>query len=479
MMTIVPRSITGRLFLWLFLGGAVVLMSAGLFLDSEVRKIVIESVDRTLHSKRQMITGLLHEEHGGIELELSDIIAGEYIIPRSGHYYRVMMDDRVLAASPSLVRDDFLFLPAGAAPGGTAPREGLYTSIGPDDEPVRVLRYQYAAFSRQFDVVLAESLVDSLSMISTFRNFLAVSIPLSLLVLCFAAWWIAKASLRPLASFSAAIEAITHRDLEKRIDGVATVRELAKLAQSFNAMLDRLNSVFMGQKRLVADASHELKTPLSIIRAQCDVALQRARTAEEYVESLKSIQSTSQSMEKLISDLLSLARLDAGLVSSEGAAAVPLGECVKSALQMTETLAAERRVTVIAEIDETLVVSGSRTALSEACLNIIENAVRYNAEGGSVSVSAKADSGRAILTVADTGIGLKRDELDRIFERFYRADAVRGTDGTGLGLSIVKAVVESHGGTITVESEPGRGSRFIIVLPIGRKTGTPAPDGKP
>jgi heavy metal sensor kinase len=461
-----PKSIAARLALGLLLGASVVLAGAGAFLYNEVRTIVMGSLDRTLHSKLQLITGLLHEEHGGIELELSEIIAGEYVIPRSGHYYRVFMDGTVLAASPSLVDEDFVFIAGERAPPAGPPRESIYTSMGPDDEPVRVLRYQHAALDRNFDITLAESLVDSFAMIATFRRFLLTSIPLAVLVLCSAAWLIAKASLRPLASFSGTIEAITHENLAERIDAGTTVRELARLARSFNAMLDRLSTVFESQKRLVADASHELKTPLSVIRTQCDVALQRARSAEEYAATLRAVRLSSRSMTRLIDDLLSLARLDAGLLAPQGFARVPLGECIREAIRMTAAMAAERRVTATLDADAALAVAGSRSALCEVFLNLIENAIRYNVEEGTVTVAAREDGGRAVITVADTGVGMEERDLGRIFERFYRAGTARSTEGTGLGLSIVRSVVEAHAGTIKVESEPNKGSRFTIMLPL-------------
>ncbi len=480
-MKLVLRSISGRLVAWLFLGTAIVLTVAAAFLSREVRGIVVGSVDRTLHSKRQMVTGLLHEEHGRIELELSDIIAGEYVIPRSGHYYRVMMDNAVLAASPSLVTDGYEFIPAGAATVNGPPGESMYTSMGPDDEPVRVLRYRYWAFGRNFDITLAESLTDGIAMISTFERYLLVSVPLIILVLCLAAWRIAKAALRPIESLSTTIETITHKNLADRLNAGAMDHELARLAQAFNAMLDRLHTVFESQRRLIADASHELKTPLSVLRTQCDVALQKARTPEEYIDALRTVQSSSKSMTRLINDLLSLARLDAGLLSTSGFAAVSIKECIDHAITMTAQQANERQINLSVEIDETLLVTGSRIALSEAFLNLIENAVRYNREKGAVTVFAIHEAGKAVITISDMGIGIRESDRSKIFERFYRADTVRSMDGTGLGLSIVKSVVEAHGGTITVQSEPDKGSRFTVVIPIAenrtRSPGSNEPTG--
>ncbi len=464
-MTLFPRSMTGRLITWLLLSTSIVLAAAGVFLSNEVRGIAIGSVDRTLHSKLQMITGLLHEEHGRVELELSEIIAGEYVIPRSGHYYQVLSNGAVMAASPSLANDIFDFPPSGTASKNTFAGETVYTSTGPDDEPVRVLRYRYAAFGRQFDITLAESLADSLAMTAAFKRFLLFFIPSTIIVLCFAAWRSAKVSFRPLAAFSSTIEMITHKNLAERIEAGTAARELATLARSFNDMLDRLQQVFESQKRLVADASHELKTPIAVIRTQCDVALQRSRSPEEYVDALRTIQASSGDMTRLISDLLSLARLDAGLAAAQNFEVISLKECLLDAVRMTEPLAAEKGVIVSTALDETLYVMGSRTGLEEAFLNVVENAVKYNIKEGSVAVSATRSGRTAVITVIDTGMGIRKEDLTRIFERFYRADTVRSTDGTGLGLSIVKSLVEALGGEIHAASEPGKGSTFTITLP--------------
>jgi signal transduction histidine kinase len=223
--------------------------------------------------------------------------------------------------------------------------------------------------------------------------------------------------------------------------------------------------VFESQKRLVADASHELKTPLSVIRTQCDVVLQRARTPEEYMEALQTIKAYSQNMTRLINNLLSLARLDAGLISAPSFTPVSIRECVDQAVEMTKQLADERRVQITTSVDESLFIMGIETGLMEAFLNIIENAVRYNREGGTVTVCAVKQEKQAVITISDTGVGIRDGDRERVFERFYRADSVRNIEGTGLGLSIVKSVISAHGGKIDVRSEPGKGSSFTVVLP--------------
>lgn len=465
-MTLLPRSISGRLLLWQITGVTTILLALGLFFYGELKQIVVSSVDRTLHAKAQIFTGLLHEEHGIIELELSEIIAGEYVIPRSGHYYRVMKGNRLLAASPSLVDKNFAFVPTGDFTEASTTEEKFITAVGPMGEPVRVLHYHYLAFGSTFDIVLAETLSDGLTMVNTFRRFLQFTLPLGILVLSISSWWIIRTGLKPLALFSETIETITHKNLDEQFETDQTVRELSRLSSSFNAMLNRLNLVFESQKRLVADASHELKTPLAVINTQCDVTLQRERSPEEYVEAIRSIKLETRSITRLVSDLLSLARLDAGLVAVSGFAPVYLRDLAAHAVRLTESLADELKIRVTVEIDDALEVPGVRSSLEEALLNLVENGIRYNRAGGEVHITAtRSGSGEVAVAVRDTGSGINSADMERIFERFYRAAAVRSSDGSGLGLSIVKAIIEGHGGRITSASEPGRGSCFTLFLP--------------
>lgn len=462
-----PRSITGRLVFWFLCCSATLLIAAGAVLDREVKKIVFASVDRTLHSKLQIITGLLHEEHGAVEMELSEIIAGEYVIPRSGHYYRVMEGARILAASPSLVQDDFDFVPARSEAVASFPGESLSSSIGPDDEPVRVLRYRHEAFGTFFDITLAENLREGLGMIATYQGFLLLFIPSGIVILCLTAWWIARVSLEPLAAFSETIARITHKNLTERIDGDNTVQELTALAESFNGMLDRLHTVFESQKRLIADASHELKTPLSVIKTQCDVVLQRDRMAAEYIDALGTVRTVSEGMARLVRDLLSLARIDAGFVAASDFTTLSLNDCLDQAIEMAGQLARARKVDVRWTGATAISVMGSRTGLLEAFLNIIDNGIRYNREGGTVTITTGIAEGNAVVTVTDTGMGIAPGDLPKIFQRFYRASTVRNTEGTGLGLSIAQSVLAAHGGAIRVERESGAGTRCTMLLPLG------------
>ena len=460
------RTIKGRLFAWSFSFIVTLLLALGVFLYHEVEQIILESVDQSLHSKEQLITGLLHEEHNNIKFELSEIMLGEYSLPRSGHYYKVLMNGLLLAASPSMVEDGFDLASGSIAISDAEKNQKIYMATGPDREPIRTLHHSFSSYGQSFDIFVAESIRDHVGMIHTYRNFLMIIIPASILIVCLVNRWIITRSLLPLDVFAASISKITHRSLDDRLGVKTEVQELDGLAESFNDMLGRLQRAFESERRLVSDASHELKTPVSVIKAHCDVLLLNDRSKEEYREALVTIQDVSANMGRLINDLLSLARLDAGALSTSTLRDVSLKTCIHNALKLVQPLAEQRAVSVRVSSSNDLLLQGDGDRLTEALLNLIENAVRYNKENGVVDVSYIQKNGAAHVMVSDTGIGIAEEDRNRIFDRFYRSDAVRNSDGTGLGLNIVKLIVEGHHGTIMVDSTVGEGSCFSIILPL-------------
>jgi heavy metal sensor kinase len=466
-MKLVPGSIKGRLLLWLFSFASLLLIALGFFLYNKIGDIVISSVDDILHSQTQLIVGLLHEEDGGINLELSEVISGEYSIPRSGHYYKVLINGEPAAISHSLVSSEFNLASGKIVSGDEKLGEKIYLSVGPDNEPLRVLQHDLDFMGQPVSIFTAESLRESLSMINRFRYFLFIIIPLSILTGGLVSLWITKKSLDPLSIFSSKIETITHKTLNERIETEAEARELIGIASSFNKMLERLQSAFDAEKRLIADASHELKTPLSVIKTKCDVLLQKDRTTDEYTAALNTIRHTSDTMKKIVEDMLSLARLDSGILSSGSFQMIPIKNILEKAVQLAGVLAGKTGVKINPRFRdaEDMDITGDQNTLTEAFLNVIENAVRYNKPGGAVDVALSKNRGHITVMIKDTGSGIRRDDMDRIFDRFYRSDVSRSVEGSGLGLSIAKAIIEAHNGGIKAESEAGHGSCFTIILP--------------
>jgi len=462
-------SMTGRLISGLFICTAVIFICSGYVLHQKIEQVVVSSIEQNLVSRLKVITGLLHEENGSIEMDQSDVISGQYSIPRSGHYYMVTMDGMPLAVSPSLTGYDHYFkdLPIQSGSADSSQQYQLFTVTGPVGEPARVLRYHLESDGHRIEVIVAQSLAPSLAVIDSFQQMLLITIACGTIVLCIIAWIIARRSLRPLRELSATMEKISYDKLDSRLDRENSVLELKQLSTSFNSLLDRLGNAFDSQKRLVADASHELKTPVAVIKTQCDVILQRKRTAEEYVEALETIEESAVNISKLVNDLLSLARLDAGIVSRENFQTIRLSDCISHTINQTSPLAEQKQIAISVEDSGEVQLKGAETQLKEALLNLVENAIRYNREGGKVFIKTAAGPDRAVITVRDNGIGMPEDVLEKIFERFFRGDSQRSTEGTGLGLSIVKSVVDAHNGSITCESTPGKGTCFTVTLPLG------------
>ncbi len=280
---------------------------------------------------------------------------------------------------------------------------------------------------------------------------------------------LAAAALRPVDAMAAAAATISATDLHRRVPEPDGDDELARLARTFNAMIARLEEAFARLDRFAADASHELRTPLTILRGEVDLALRAPRTVEEYREVLASNRDEIDRMTAIVDQLLLLARAERGTLSL-AREPVRLDRLVDETLQQWRDLAAAAGLTVTVDPGPPVTVHGDELRLRELLLNLLDNARKYTAAGGRIDVRLAPDEAAGVvrLSVADTGVGIRPDALPRLFDPFFRADEARARDagGAGLGLTIVKRVAEAHGGSVAVESEVGRGSRFSVTLPL-------------
>jgi len=278
-------------------------------------------------------------------------------------------------------------------------------------------------------------------------------------------WWLAKRAIRPIDDISAAAAKIATGDLSHRISTTATDNELGHLAGVLNSTFARLEAAFTRQARFTADASHELRTPISVLLSQTQSALARERSGSEYRAALEACQRAAQRMRRLTESLLTLARLDSGEDASTRAAC-ELDRIVSEAVELLRPLAQEQNVTLTVELAPVR-CEGNAEQLAQVVSNLVSNAIHYNRSGGRVQVKLVSEPGAAVLSVSDTGQGVAPEDLPHIFERFFRADKARASAAgrTGLGLAITKAIVEGHGGSIVASSQLGSGTTLTVRLP--------------
>ncbi len=285
--------------------------------------------------------------------------------------------------------------------------------------------------------------------------------------------WLANRAMRPVAVIARTARSIGEGDLSRRIR-LGTRDELGELSEVFDAMLDRLECAFDRQKRFVADAGHELRTPLSIISLETERALSSTRTGAEYRQSLDVVKTESGYMTRLVDDLLLLARADSG--GGGRREIVDLSDITVDAMERFVPLATQGGLALVAGTLPPAPVRGDRTSLTTMISNLLSNAVKYTQGSGSridVKVELNAIRSEAVVRVIDDGPGIPVGKLGRVFDRFYRVDEARADvdgvpQGSGLGLAIVKAIAESHGGRAGVRSEGGRGCEFSVSLPLAR-----------
>lgn len=299
------------------------------------------------------------------------------------------------------------------------------------------------------------------------RVNLIQTILVALLVFPLGVWFLAKRALTPLNRMTKVASHISSQDLSQRVPVPNTHDEVGELSVTLNRMLDRLQETFETQRRFTADASHELRTPVTAISGHASYLLRRTHPTPEQVEPLTIIRSEAQRMSKLVNDLLELARADAGLAVRREP--MNLVEVIEGVGKELAPVAGNATIRAFSP-QPLLEVSGDAGRLKQVVLNLVQNAL--NAGSSEVSVSLLREGKWARLEVLDNGPGIPEAAIPNLFERFFRVDGARSTrgNGSGLGLAIVKWIVEQHGGTVGVESKVGEGTVFTVLLPVLEQT---------
>jgi two-component system, OmpR family, sensor kinase len=302
---------------------------------------------------------------------------------------------------------------------------------------------------------------------------LLVATPLIVLLTAALSWWVASSALRPVTTMAAQAEAITARSPDRLLLTPTATDELGQLARAFNRLLTRLGTALQMQRQFMADASHELRTPVSVIQTATEVTLQRqARDDWEYREALTIINEQSARLGSMVESMLALARADAGGYRLTRKP-VYIDDIVAECTRAVSVVAATREVEVVTTLQPDVSVDGDESLLLQLVTNLLDNAVQYTPAEGLVTVSVASTAAFAIITVSDTGPGIPPGDRERVFERFVRLDPARSrSTGAGLGLPIARWIAEEHGGTLIVEDSTSGGCTLVARLPL--KSGAPA-----
>jgi heavy metal sensor kinase len=358
-------------------------------------------------------------------------------------------------------------LPLSAAARAAAARgERTFETVELGGDDVRLLTLPVMQDRRVAQLVqVAMSLDRTRQAFHRYVQTLLVLIPLGVGLAALGGAALARRALRPVDEMTRTARQITATRLGRRVDRRGTGDELDRLADTLNGMLVRLETAFSELRRFSADAAHELRTPLTALQGGLEVALRADRSADEYRHVLVSSLEEVKHLGRLAEDLLLLSRATAGLETPR--ARVELEPLLLDALETGMRLAQGKEVGIRLKDVTPATVTGDGAALGRALRNLVENAVKYTPGGGAVELSLLAGDHEAALVVQDTGVGIDPADAARVFEPFVRLDAARSRDtgGTGLGLAIARSIVTAHGGTLTLESTPGAGSRFTIRLP--------------
>lgn len=315
-------------------------------------------------------------------------------------------------------------------------------------------------------VRVSRSLMPIVDSLNKFKLILFISIPVYIIVSVLGGLFLAKRALHPIDSITKTARAIGQGNINQRLKLPKVKDEVGRLAETFDEMLDKIEAAFKKERQFTTDASHELRTPITIISAHAEDALE-TNNKKDYKEALEIIYKESQKMSVMVSQLLLLSRSDEGKYHME-IEDIDLKLIIGEIVGEMKDSAKASNIKLYFNVEEDLIIKADQTLITRLFINIINNAIKFSKKGGFVKVNVSADSVKkfAQIMIEDNGIGIPKEDIKNIFNRFYQVDKSRNDEGTGLGLAIAKWIIDMHKGTINIESELGKGTKFYINLPM-------------
>jgi heavy metal sensor kinase len=452
-------SIRFRLTVWYSLTLAVVLGLLAVASYFAMRASMHRAVDVDLRYRLSGVEEFLESQHTANLSELPDEMAKKSTL---GVLFQIFDDSGKLIYQSDPLASHHIRPPVPSVSGASIVYRELSTGW-----PVRLAAQSVSFAGRTIIVEVAQPLRFHYASIREFARALLISIPLLDVIAACMGYWLSGRVLAPVNQIVEDARAIDSNRLSQRVSVPHARDELRRLAETLNSMLDRIEVAVRRIRQFTADASHELRAPLTLIQTAAEYSVRRERGHAELVEAMEKVLRESKRTSQLIDNLLLLARADSDEeVLKPGP--VPLNSLLREAVDRARQLAISKNIQIGTDIDGTpFDVRGESALLQRLLFILIDNAVKYTPENGTVNVSLRSTEDYALIGVADTGMGIAAEDLPHVFDRFWRADKVRSRNvgGTGLGLSIAKWIVEKGGGTLRVESVVGQGSKFEVRLP--------------
>jgi heavy metal sensor kinase len=456
-------SIRLRLTAWYFLSLVAVLgaLAAGSYFA--LRASLHHAIDDGLRYDILGVQSFFESRPGRTPAQLREELSRGPNPQLGGGLFQVFGDrGELLYQSPGLTRHGF-----PAVPPDVSGDSAHFRDAGPEGWPVRFGSQRARVAGESFLIEVAEPLRAFHASLRDYSRFLLLFTPVLIVAASGVGYWLSGRALAPVHRIIADARAIDPGHLSERLSVPQVRDELYQLTQTLNAMLERIERAVTRIGQFTADASHELRAPVALIHAAAEHSLRRERSRDELLEAMNTVLRESTRTAGLVDDLLLMARADS---SAEEARPIPadLAAIVREVSERARGLAAARGIQLAADLgDGEALVMGEPALLHRLVLILVDNALKYTPEGGDVRLLLRSTGDHAAIDVIDSGVGIGAEDVPRIFDRFWRADRARsrGAGGSGLGLSIARSIVDRSGGTLTVESEPGRGSTFRVRLP--------------
>jgi heavy metal sensor kinase len=469
-------SVRTRLTLWYTGVLALVLIMFSAAVYTQVARKLSARLDAHLRTEVDGVTRLFVHEKDEQE---TDQHSAKSALRKSyfPHEATAFFDAEGSLLGETLLRDDIHSrLPDGFSSGESDGIQYFTLSEAQTEVPggmrVAALRITAPSMSAPAFVVISEPLTELAAELNLLRGIFYIAVPTALALAGFGGWFLARKSLAPVVVMSEGARRIGAQNLQKRLPVINPRDELGQLATTFNELLDRLHKSFEQQRQFMADASHELRTPLTVMRTASEVTLEKPHREEsEYREALALLREQTRHLGRLVEEMFTLARADAGQRMLEPSGFY-LDELVAESVRAASLLGGQKNVAVeLAPTRESQYI-GDEKLLRQMLLNLLDNAIKYTPAGGQVSVRLAREDSHYFITVTDTGCGVPAEARPHIFERFYRADKSRSREekangsGAGLGLSIAKWIAEAHEGSLSMQRSSNLGSAFVAALPI-------------